>query len=121
MSDDDAAQRIRALEDGLEQPLPLEYKQFLLMHEEAIVGSRVLLYDVHSLMERNETFETKLYCPGYLAIGDDSGGRALVIPLGEPWGSVYSVDHGDMTPRGLRLVTRSFAEWVRNQCPLDTL
>lgn len=80
--------------------MPEQYSKFLLDHPEKFFVERVLLYSVHNLIERNSTFETKAYCPGYLAIGDDSGGRAFVIPFEKWTGSVFVVDQGDMTEDG---------------------
>ena len=48
------------------------------------------------MLERNRAFET-LYRPGYPAIGDDSGGRAVVMALRSPQ-ALFLVDHGAMTP-----------------------
>jgi SMI1 / KNR4 family (SUKH-1) len=119
MSNADHSGVLEEIEAWLGQPLPAAYAQFLLTHEEAMFGERVLLYAADSVIERNETFETRGYCPGYLAIGDDSGGRALVISLTEASEPVYSVDHGDMTPRGLKQVTHHFAQWLHADCPLE--
>jgi hypothetical protein len=33
-----------------------------------------LLYALSELEERNETYETRTYCPGFVTIGDDGGG-----------------------------------------------
>jgi hypothetical protein len=37
------------------------------------------VYGVADLAERNATFETAGYCPGFLLIGDDSGGRGFLL------------------------------------------
>ncbi|MHC6177203.1 DUF4303 domain-containing protein [Glutamicibacter sp. X7] len=61
------------------------------------------IYGPHSLAERNETFEVAEYAPGWVLIGDDSGGigylmragGAVFEPAHEPAASeVYALDLG---------------------------
>lgn len=67
--------------------------------------------------ERNATHETHIYAPGYIAIGDDSGGKAIVIRV--PGGfAVFVVDHGSMSPDDFVEVSRDFTEWLRSGLPL---
>lgn len=114
----EATEKIAEVEDWLGLRLPEMYAQFLRSHSGKIFGDRVLLYSVEDLIERNSTYETKVYCPGHIAIGDDSGGRAFVIPLEEWTGSVFVVDHGDMSEEGCALVTTNFDGWIKNDCVL---
>lgn len=37
------------------------------------------IYDASIIEERNNTWETALYFPDYLAIGDDGGGRIVYV------------------------------------------
>jgi hypothetical protein len=83
-----------------------------------LYGDRVALFQVGSLIARNEAFETKTYCPGYLVIGDESGDRAIVIPIDAPLGDVFFVDQGAMTPDGFEKTTLPFHEWLARECPL---
>ena len=69
-----------ALEAWLGRPLPAAFVAALEQHGGRLVEPGLLLYAADELLERNRAFETSLYCPGYLAIGDDSGGRAVVMP-----------------------------------------
>jgi hypothetical protein len=112
----DATKKITELEAWLGLRLPEMYAQFLRGHFEKMFGDGVLLYSVEDLVERNSVYETKVYCPGHIAIGDDSGGRAFVIPLEEWMGSVFVVDHGDMTKDGFALVATNFYDWIKNDC-----
>lgn len=107
-----------AIEAWAETKLPAQYRHFLLSHEESIFGESVLIYPAEYLAERNENFETKIYCPGYIAVGDDSGGRAFVISLTQEPVSVYVVGQGYMSPDGFELVANDFSEWVKNGCPI---
>ena len=112
---------IDALEAWLGAPLPAAYARFLLTHEEGVIGEQVSLYTAAMLMERNQTYETREYCPGYLAIGDDSGGRAVVMPLAAdiPFGPLYLVGHGYMSPDGFEPIAQPFEAWLRAGCPVD--
>jgi hypothetical protein len=107
------------VEAWLGATLPAEYAKFLKSHTGSIIGEQVCLYSVTSLIERNETYETLTYCPGYLAIGDDSGGRAVIILLADPLKDVYLVGHGDMDLNGFKLLPLPFSEWLRSACAVD--
>ncbi|MBB4637813.1 SMI1/KNR4 family protein [Longimicrobium terrae] len=77
----------------------------------------LLLYSTDDIVERNETFEVQTYAPGYLAIGDDSGGRSLIIGLdGSP--TVYLVEQGSMDPDDFLEVSPDFAAWLDQGAPL---
>lgn len=92
------------------ESLPVDYVTFVLrLRQSELVSSKVLIYSFLEIIERNETFEVKEYCPGYLAIGDDSGGTALVLCL--KTGKIGMVDHGSMNPEDIHVVAKSFAEW----------
>jgi hypothetical protein len=98
--------------------LPTYYRQFLLDHPAGVSGNRVLLYEIDAVIERNDTYETKKYCPGYITIGDDSGGRAVVVSLQDEAGAIFLVDHGCMTPDGFEPIAPSFRPWFEQGCPL---
>lgn len=87
-----------ALEAWLGRPLPTAFVATLEQYGGRLVEPGLLLYAADELLERNRTFETSLYCPGYLAIGDDSGGRAVMMALGGHRQALFLVDHGAMTP-----------------------
>lgn len=99
--------------------LPTRYRNFLLRHEEAIFGESVLIYPAECLIDRNETYETKLYCPGYITIGDDSGGNAFIISLAGTDSAVYIVSHGYMKPAGFDLVASDLMKWIEHGCPIS--
>ena len=75
-----------ALEAWLGQPLPAAFVAALEQHGGRLVEPDLLLYAADELLERNRAFETSLYCPGYLAIGDDSGAGLLRTPGTQPGG-----------------------------------
>lgn len=98
--------------------LPDHYRVFLLNHPAGISGDLVLLYGIDNVVERNETYETKKYCPGHVTIGDDGGGNAVVLALDDEVGCVFLVDHGAMTPECFHPVASSFRQWLQQGCPL---
>ena len=105
------------LAEWLGSELPKEYRDYLhtVDGRETLVGD-VLFYDASSLIERNETYEVKAYCPGHFTVGDDGGGRAVVIRIAD--GSVLLVDHGAMTPDCMRQLSLNFRDWLAAGCPL---
>jgi hypothetical protein len=114
----DRESAISAFESWAGIKLPTQYRNFLFLHEETIFGDRVLVYPAECLIERNETYESKTYCPGYIAIGDDGGDRVFVIPIEESPSPVFSVDQGVMDPDGFELVAKNFSEWVMIDCQI---
>jgi hypothetical protein len=106
-SDDQIQEAARTL--GVE--FPGFYSDFLRRSNGAGPEGNLLLYSTDDIAERNETFQVQEYAPGYLAIGDDSGGRSILIGLaGSP--TVYIVDQGSMDPDDFIEVSPDFAEWL---------
>ncbi len=103
--------QIRSAAQALGVELPGFYADFLRRSNGLEPQDRVLLYSTDDLPERNETFEVRQYAPGFLAIGDDSGGQAILIALdGSP--AVYMVDHGSMDPDDVVQVSPGFVAWL---------
>jgi hypothetical protein len=112
------SQQVEALERWLGYALPAHYRRFLGDWQEGMRGEQVLLYGVESLRERNETYETQQFCPGYMTIGDDSGGRAVMLALDGAERAVYLVGHGSMQRDDFELAADDFASWLAADCPL---
>jgi hypothetical protein len=112
-------QKIDALQRWLGHALPAHYLRFLQGWQEDIRGEQVLLYGVESLMERNETYDTLQSCPSYMTIGDDSGGRAVMLALDGGDRAVYLVGHGSMQRDDFELAADDFTSWLAADCPLD--
>ena len=93
------------------------YVEFLSNAEESqSIGEFVLLYGQSMIEERNATYELEQYLPGWITIGDDSGGIALLMKLDGSDG-VYQCDHGAIGSLDPELVAPSFREWYDNECP----
>ncbi|EME16519.1 SMI1/KNR4 family protein [Rhodococcus triatomae] len=103
--------------DGEEDPVAETFAGFLAVHDARARGLRdgpnptiaqlwratpgllrpdgLLLYGPHEIAERNETFEVARYAPGWTLVGDDSGGRGLLMRHhGRDRRSVYVLDLG---------------------------
>ncbi|MBT1266028.1 MULTISPECIES: SMI1/KNR4 family protein [Pseudomonas] len=107
---------LQGLERQLEEKIPCEYK-FLLSQSNGVWHKNgLVIYAIEDVFERNETMGAIKYAAGYLAIGDDSGGRAILVPY-EGTG-VYIVDQGSMDPDDFDRVGASLTDWVNNGCVL---
>lgn len=93
------------------QPLPRTYKAFISNLRNEMEGD-VQLYLLQDLIERNECYETKTYAKGYVNIGDNGGGEAFIIEMGEDDPEVSMVGHGSMNPADKELICSSFSSWV---------
>jgi hypothetical protein len=76
-----------------------------------------VIYGTRDLPERNETFEVGAYAPGFLAIGDDSGGRMALIDRSSH--AVLVSDAGDMDPARFVPVSTGLEPWIEAGCPFD--
>ncbi|MBH3440982.1 SMI1/KNR4 family protein [Pseudomonas luteola] len=102
---------ISEVESYFGQKLPKAYRNFVLSHPTGMSGE-VHLYSLELLIDRNECYETRKYAPGYINIGDDGGGQALLIRLDEDDPEVATVGHGCMDPKLKELVYPTFSGWV---------
>ena len=108
---------IADIEAWVGQALPPTYRAFLdSQADDVAAGEFVLLYGRASLVERNETYEAKRYCPGYITIGDDGGGRQVLLSLDAE--RVSLVDAGSMNPTFSEAVAENFGGWLAAGCPL---
>jgi hypothetical protein len=81
------------------------------------IGDYVLLYGMRDIEERNSIYEVQLYMPGWVAIGDDSGGQAILMRL-DGSNAVYRCDHGALGSLEPALIAESLAEWIEIGCPM---
>lgn len=108
----------QALEEWSGCIISLPLRVLLSRTNGAAIGDLVRLYAPAELLERNETYETREYCPGWLTIGDDSGGSAIVVAP-EKWPMpVYLVGHGSMSRADFVEIAEDLDEWVRSGCKL---
>ncbi|MFJ4111523.1 SMI1/KNR4 family protein [Pseudomonas sp. NPDC089758] len=65
----------------------------------ALLNDQVTIYSVSDVEERNRTFEIDRNFRGMIAVGDDSGGRVLLIDKNGS-GSIFLVDSGSVSLEG---------------------
>lgn len=107
---------LERLETEIGLSLPSDVKNLLTSADGLLLGNGLKLYSSAELGERNRTFETKRYAPGYLAVGDDSGGRAIVISIDDE--RVFIVDQGSMDPDDMEPLGSSLEEWILAGSPI---
>lgn len=113
-------EQINAVEARLGRPLPTAFREVLKVSDGVPTAGEVVLYGTASLFERNEDWaHVSERAPGFLAIGDDSGGRVLlmrsdpqatavelcdIVVLDEPSAFVHVAEHlHDWVESGLEL------------------
>lgn len=101
------------------EELQPQYIALLRRHGGESLGEQVYIYSAQDVVERNETYETKQYCPGYLAIGDDGGGRAIVTNIGAQCGPVFAVDHGSMCADEFVRIGDDIQSWLALGAPAE--
>ncbi len=94
--------------------LPESYVQLLGEANGLMLESGMSIYSTIDLVERNDTFEVQEYAPGFIAIGDDSGGMCILIRVST--GEVFSVDQGSMDPDDMEQLACNVARWVDLDC-----
>ncbi|WP_380283681.1 hypothetical protein [Kitasatospora purpeofusca] len=72
----------------------------------------VTVYSAGCIGERNATYEVTQYAPGFVLVGDDSGGRGFLLRAGDPHSAVYSSDLGDLGPEDFEVESADFASWI---------
>ena len=103
---------VEGIEAWLGRPLPEPYRSFLAGTAESFLAAndRTLVYGRDAIVERNDTHESRTYCPEHLMVGDDSGGAAIILSLAD--GRIHSVGMGAMTPDCFEPLAPSFAAWA---------
>ncbi len=109
-----------ALERWLGQPLAPALRTHLIQANGASCGEYVCFYAPAELLERNKTYEVQSYCPGWLTIGDDGGGRAVMVSPGLEPATVFLVDHGSMAREEFHAVADELRAWIELDCPLPS-
>ncbi|MEK5298977.1 SMI1/KNR4 family protein [Bacillus sp. FSL R5-0659] len=110
---------IKEAESQLNMQLPHAYKELLKQTNGCSVGGDVLLYGTEDMVERNATWEIQQYASGYAAIGDDGGGRVLLMRQAEEETKVWIVDAGVMDPQHAELVAEDLLSWVNEGCFIE--
>ncbi|WOI41054.1 SMI1/KNR4 family protein [Bacillus altitudinis] len=110
---------IKEAESQLNMLLPHAYKTLLKQTNGCSVEGDVLLYGTEDIVERNKTWEVHHYASGYVAIGDDGGGRVFLMRQAEEEKKVWIVDVGVMDPQHAELVAEDLLSWVSHGCCIE--
>ena len=68
--------------------------RFWTLYNGALLDDQVLIYSTEEIVERNRTYEVDKDFPGQLLVGDDSGGRLVLIDRSVE-DKFYLIDSGD--------------------------
>lgn len=74
------------------------------------------VYSAGCIAERNTTYEVAHYAPGFVLIGDDSGGRGFLLRADDPGSAVFSSDLGDLDPADFDVESTDFESWIEALC-----
>ena len=75
------------------------------------------IYAPDQIVERNQTYGVAQYLPGHLMIGDDSGGRGVLL---DDSGAVWICDMGAFDEECREPLAAHLAQWVEQGCPLPS-
>lgn len=103
---------LNSIEAALGVTLPTAYRELMRYSNGALLDSGVSIYSVDDLVERNTTYEVLEYCPGFLLVGDDSGGRGFLIDLKDDAGRIYGSGLGDLDPSEFVTIASTLQDWV---------
>jgi hypothetical protein len=105
---------LQSLDHAIGTRLPLAFREFLKRSDGLSLCGGLLIYGSADLKERNDTWEVTEYAPGFIAIGDDGGGKIFLMKLGEADSAIYVVESGVMNPEFGEKVAESLSAWVSN-------
>lgn len=110
---------IEKVELKLHTKLPTSYKELLQSSNGVYTNEGIIIYGTEDLIERNETWETKVYAPGFISIGDDSGGKVILLSQDSENKEVLIVYTGDMNPENATLISNDLIQWVNGGLKID--
>ena len=109
---------VSGAEQKLSIRLPSDYIQVLMFSDGCLLENGLSLYPLENLAERNQTHEVFQYTPGYLLIGDDSGGMGVLLSFEASPKSVYASGIGDLSPSGFKVIASSHQALIDGQLAL---
>lgn len=88
--------------------LPLEYVEALQISDGMYTHGNRSILGAEGVVQRNIDYEVQVYLPGYFMIGDDGGGSAILLNLGDR--RIDEVDMGVMDEESMELSADSLEE-----------
>ena len=107
------------IENRLQARLPEACREFIELHGGKFFGDSIRFYAADEIVERNECYETRVYCNGFITIGDDGGGRAIMTDPQSRYLPVFVVGHGSMSVEHFERVSDRLMDWIARGCPLE--
>ena len=98
-------------------PLPAPLVALWKVADGFMTDAGVTVYSAGCIGERNTTYEVAQYAPGFILIGDNSGGRGFLLRADDPGSAVFSSDLGDLGPEDFEVESVDFASWIESLCP----
>ncbi len=77
----------------------------------------LMIYAPEQIAERNQTYEVAQYLPNHLMVGDDSGGRGILV---DSHGAVWICGMGAFFEDCCEPLSPHLAQWVEQGCPLPS-
>jgi cell wall assembly regulator SMI1 len=111
-------QQITEAENELGIKFPKEYRLLLTSSNGLFANDLVNLYPTEEIAERNSTFEVARYLPGYIMIGDDSGGSGIFIDTVSSPSPVYQIGHGSLDLSDAVVLAPTLTDWIDQRFPL---
>lgn len=109
-------QALDELERKVGVDMPIGLGELLLKANGLGLENGILIYASNEILERNETYQVEKYMPGFISIGDDSGGRAIMLSRTLP--EVFLVGYGCLDTDEMKTIANSLSEWIDSGCPL---
>lgn len=101
--------------------LPKVYIDLLNSTNGLVNDNGIGVYGTDELIERNQTWEVNEYAKGYVAIGDDAGGKVLLMKYDINAREVIAVDSGYMNPYDKpEIITNNFEKWIYEGCVIES-
>lgn len=88
--------------------LPREYVELLQVSDGMHTSGNLSILGAEGVVRRNTDYEVQVYLPGYFMIGDDGGGKAILLNLYDR--RIYEVDMGAMDEESMELSAGSLDE-----------
>ncbi len=102
---------------GIVPGLPEPLRAWWEVTDGLMTDAGVTVYGAASVGERNATYEVARYAPGFVLVGDDSGGRGFLLRADDPSSAVYSSDLGDLGPEDFEVESPDFRTWIESLRP----
>lgn len=110
---------IKKVEMELNTQLPSSYKELLQTSNGVATNEGIYIYGTDDILERNAIWKTDDYAPGFISIGDDSGGRVILMRQDVEKEEILIVDSGVMSPEFASLISNNLIHWINSGLKID--